>query len=462
MPMIDKFANIAEVATAYRKGEISPVEIVESYLSRIEKLEPKLGAFEVVFSDRALDAAKAAENAIRSGHRIGLFHGIPFALKDIIDVEGCVTTGGSMAMQNRVAQQTAKVAQRLISAGGILIGKTKTVEVAYGAWGTNQHRGTPRNPWDMDIHRTPGGSSSGSAVAVASGLVPCAIGTDTGGSVRVPAAWCGIVGLKVTEGLIPTEGILPLSHTLDTPGPLARNLTDTVIAFDVMNGRSSGDIRDDFNRGAGIYYALQEGAKGLRVGILSDSERDGVDKDILELYDRSLDQLRQIGVETIAIDPPLTFEEIKDAVGTIISSEGYYYNGELYEDPANQMDDDVRPRIITGKEISSRRYIEALVKRKVHQQQLNERMRGIAAILTPTVPTAAIPIDDVDQKGSPTRFTRFGNYFTMCGISIPMGLTNKGLPAGLQILAPSLQEATAIRIGAAYEAARGPAAIPEI
>jgi len=208
---------ISELSAAFQSGELTPTNAVDAALAQIEKHEPKLGAFEIVLADRARVAAEAASQSIATGHRIGPFHGVPFALKDLVDVEGLVTTGGTEVRAHNVATSTATIAKRLIAAGGILVGKTKTVEVAYGAWGTNQVRGTPWNPWDAEVHRMPGGSSSGSGVAVASRMAHCAVGTDTGGSVRIPAAACGLTGLKVTEGRLPLDGIVPLSHTLDTP-----------------------------------------------------------------------------------------------------------------------------------------------------------------------------------------------------------------------------------------------------
>src|SRR5262247_3463677 len=200
-------------------------------------------AFIAVYDADARLAAEAADKAIRSGHRIGPLHGVPIALKDLVDLQGRVTTGGSKVWAERVSPTTATLAQRLIAAGMIVLGKTHTVEFAMGSWGTNTHMGTPRNPWDPAVHRTPGGSSSGSGVAVAAGLAPIAIGTDTGGSVRLPAAWCGIVGLKVTVGRISTYGVLPLSSTLDTPGPLARSVEDAAILFNVLQGFDPLDDR---------------------------------------------------------------------------------------------------------------------------------------------------------------------------------------------------------------------------
>jgi aspartyl-tRNA(Asn)/glutamyl-tRNA(Gln) amidotransferase subunit A len=211
------WAGVTELSQAFAARTLSPVDAVDALLERIARRDPLLHSFIAVYADDARLAAEGADRAIRSGHRMGPLHGVPIALKDLVDLEGRVTTGGSKVWANRVSPVTATLAERAIAAGMIVLGKTHTVEFAMGSWGTNTHMGTPRNPWDLAVHRTPGGSSSGSAVAVAAGLAPIAIGTDTGGSVRLPAGWCGIVGLKVTAGRISTYGVLPLSFTLDTP-----------------------------------------------------------------------------------------------------------------------------------------------------------------------------------------------------------------------------------------------------
>src|SRR5688572_23808287 len=223
------FATVTELSTAFQRKTLSPVDVVDALLTRIEHRNPALHAFIDVYAAEARLAAEAADRAIRSGHAVGPLHGVPVALKDLVDLEGRVTTGGSKVWAKRVSPVTATLARRLIGAGMIVLGKTHTVEFAMGGWGTNTHMGTPRNPWDPAVHRTPGGSSSGSGVAVAAGLTPAAIGTDTGGSVRLPASWCGIVGLKVTVGRISTYGVLPLSTTLDTPGPMARSVEDVAL-----------------------------------------------------------------------------------------------------------------------------------------------------------------------------------------------------------------------------------------
>jgi aspartyl-tRNA(Asn)/glutamyl-tRNA(Gln) amidotransferase subunit A len=215
---------------------LSPVELMDATIAKIRANEPKLHAFVETYFDDARLAAEAADKAIRAGHAVGPLHGIPIALKDLVEINGRVATGGSKAWQDRRANRTATLARRAVQAGMIIIGKTHTVEFALGGWGTNQHMGTPWNPWDLQTHSIPGGSSSGSGVAVAARMVPWAIGTDTGGSVRLPASFCGITGFKTTIGRISTYGVLPLAPTLDTPGPMTRNVEDAALLYQVLQG----------------------------------------------------------------------------------------------------------------------------------------------------------------------------------------------------------------------------------
>ncbi|MBV8333951.1 MAG: amidase, partial [Alphaproteobacteria bacterium] len=262
-------------------GRLSPVDLVDALLDRIRLRDPKLHAFVEVYAEDARLAAEAGEKAIRSGHAVGPLHGVPIALKDLIEIEGRVTTGGSLVWRERRSQVTATLARRLIAAGLIVLGKTHTVEFAMGGWGTNQHRGTPWNPWDPAVARTPGGSSSGSGVAVAAGLAPWAIGTDTGGSVRLPASWCGLTGLKTTIGRVSTYGILPLSPTLDTPGPMARSVEDAALLYQVMQGP---DVLDPRTRGVmpdDPIPTLRHGVRGMRLARLPRSEREGVEDEVL-------------------------------------------------------------------------------------------------------------------------------------------------------------------------------------
>src|SRR6516225_8794576 len=299
---------------------LSPVDLVDALLARISAADGKLHASAEVYGEEARLAAEAADKAIRSGHAIGPLHGIPIALKDLIEIEGRVTTGGSEVWRNRQSRCTATLARRLIAAGLIVIGKTHTVEFAMGGWGTNQHRGTPWNPWDLAVARTPGGSSSGSGVAVAAGFAPWAIGTDTGGSVRLPASWCGLSGLKTTIGRVSTYGILPLSPTFDTPGPMARSVEDAALLYHVIQGPDALDPRTRGITLSDPLPMLRRGVRGLRLARLPEAEREGVDGEVLAAYDAALESLARLGAEIVTVNLPCRFADYTTLTARIIGA----------------------------------------------------------------------------------------------------------------------------------------------
>jgi len=444
---------VHQLSRLIAQREISPVELVDSCLHNIARREPQLQAFVAVHAEEARLAAQGAEAAIRAGQSVGPLHGIPIALKDLIEVEGRVFTGGSEVWKDRVATRNATLARRLMAQGVIVLGKTHTVEFAMGGWGTNTRRGTPWNPWDMAVQRTPGGSSSGSAVAVAARLVPWAVGTDTGGSIRMPASWCGITGLKTTIGRISGHGIQPLSPTLDTPGPMARCVEDVALLYAAMQGQ---DPLDPLT--AGLSYvdpmpALRRGIRGLRLARMPDSERAYASAEVLQAYDESLRVLASLGAEIVTLDLPFRFEDVAAFNLRIMAAESYALYHALIDDPAAPLDPDVRPRIAAGRDISARAYLEAMQQRNVMKQQFALAMKGIDALLTPSTMTTALPLSAVDQTKAPAHYTRFGNYLDLCGLSLPNGFDAQGLPTSLQIVCRGQQEDLALRIGWACEQA---------
>src|SRR5262249_57851473 len=277
---------------------------------------------------------------------------------------GGVTPGGGAGGGGGGRSSTATLAQKLLRAGMIVLGKTHTVEFAFGGWGTNQHLGTPRNPWDEKTHRTPGGSSSGSAVAVAARMTPCAIGTDTGGSVRLPAAWCGITGLKTTIGRISTYGVLPLTPTLDTPGPMTRSVEDAALLLEVMQGADARDPRTLSLRNADPMPTLRRGVKGLRLARMPAAERAGVDGELLAAYDRSLDVLADMGAQIVELSLPRSFRDYGSSSGRIMSAEAYALLASIVDNNELALDEAVRPRIRAGAAISAREYLETLAERE--------------------------------------------------------------------------------------------------
>jgi len=450
------FLTAAELSRQIQAQETTASDVTERFLTRIAKYDEKLHSYIALYADEARMAAEAADLAIKAGQSVGPFHGVPIALKDIIEMEGRVTAGGSKPWSDRVSQTTATLAQRLISAGMIVLGKTHTVEFAMGAWGTNEHMGTPWNPWDLEVPRTPGGSSAGSAVAVAAGLAPWAIGTDTGGSVRMPAAWCGLAGLKTTLGRISVHGVLPLAHSLDTPGPICRTIEDCALLYRVLAGPDPKDpLTQHHPTVEDPLPTLKRGVAGLRLARLPEAEREVVDKEILAAYDASLEVLKSLGAEIVDITMPRGFADFATIAGRIIGGEGYLHVGHMVDDMDLPIDPAVRPRIWIGKDLSARDYLKTLREQQEVKTDFLKALDGIDAMLTPTAATPPIPISEVDQASTPAYFTRAFNLLEMCGTSVPNGFTAKGLPSSLQIACRGHAEALALQIGWAYEQTSG-------
>ena len=443
--------SMQALAAKLKSRIVSPIDIVASCLERIANLDPKLHAFVEVYETEAHLAAEAADKAIRSGHAVGPLHGIPIALKDLVELEGRVATGGTAVWRDRRATRTATLAKKLISAGMIIIGKTHTVEFAFGGWGTNQHLGTPWNPWDAKTHLTPGGSSSGSGVAVAARMVPCALGTDTGGSVRVPAAWCGITGLKTTIGRISTYGVLPLSPSLDTPGPMTRNVEDAALLLQVMQGADPLDPRTLALRDVDPLPTLRRGVKGLRLARVSPAERDGVGAEILAAYDRSVEQLASMGADIVDLTLPRSFRDYGSTSGRIMAAEAYALLSHIVDNNDLSIDEAVRPRVRAGAAISSREYLEVLAERDRLKLEFTAATAHVDALLAPVTMTPAIPLATIDQSTTPAFFTRWVNFLDLCGLAVPNGFTLSGLPLSLQIVCHGGNEAMALRIGWAWQ-----------
>ncbi len=439
--------TVAELAEMLAARRVSAVEITDACLNRIGKYNDALHAFIDTYPEESRAAAKAADLARSAGYALGPLHGIPFGLKDLVDIEGKVTTGGSKVWADRISPSTGSLARRLIAEGMTIAGKTHTVEFAFGSWGTNQHMGAPRNPWDMREPRTPGGSSSGSGVAVAARLVPWAVGTDTGGSVRTPSALCGVTGLKTTAGQIATDGILPLSTTLDTPGPLARSATDAAILFEAMRGG-----------GAAAMDAILSGpaprdVKGLRLARLPDGERDVVEPAVLAAYDQSLAQLADMGAEIVSIKLPFRFSDFGTLSGRLIAAEGYSFIKEIIDDPAAPVDEDVRARFAVARTMSVTDYLRLMRERETICAKATAALAGVDALLTPTTPMTAHPLATAEkEKIIPSHFTRMANFLGRCALAVPNGFSPTGLPTSLQIICAPNAEQMALRIGRNYQA----------
>ncbi|MGH7278450.1 MAG: amidase, partial [Candidatus Rokuibacteriota bacterium] len=278
-------------------------------------------------------------------------------------------------------------------------------------------------------------------------------GTDTGGSVRLPAAWCGIVGLKVTAGRISTHGVLPLSSTLDTPGPLARSVEDAALIFGVLNGPDPHDPQTLSWPRLDPLPALRRGVAGLRLAVLPEAERTGVDAEVLAAYEASVAALERLGARIVRPALPHRLTDYAAATGRIIGAEGYRFVGHLVDDTSLPLDPHVRPRIQLGRGVSARDYLATLAEREAHRREFAAALADAEALLTPTAQTAAIPIAKIDQSGTAAHFTRAANYLGLCALAVPNGFTVDGLPTSLQIMCHAGEEAMALRIGWAYEQA---------
>ncbi len=436
------FMSAGELCDGYRAGRFTPAEVVQAHLMRIAELDSELHAYTEVFHVEAVESASLSGRRHVEGRALGPLDGVPVAIKDLVDIEGKACAAGSATLSGRIAPQTAELVKRLLANGAILLGKTHTVEFALGGWGTNAHLGAPRNPWFSDEPYTPGGSSSGSAVAVASRMATLAIGTDTGGSVRIPAAFNGLVGLMTTPGVISLEGVVPLSPSLDTAGPMGRTVSDVGMLFDAL--------RDEPIVGRSFRNSLDAGVSGLRLAAIGAGELEGVDAELAQAYRTSLRHFEALGADVSVIDLPRSLRDFhRDS--EVMMAEAYAFYGEIAEDPATQMDPAVRARVIAGA-IPARSYILARERARQNTRSMLAALEGYDALLTPTTTTLPLPLAVVDESTAPTVFTRFVNQLGFSALAVPNGVTEHGIPMSLQIVCRPHDEYLALRIGRACEA----------
>ncbi|HET9025601.1 MAG TPA: amidase [Burkholderiaceae bacterium] len=449
MPL-DPFAPLTDLAAALASGATSALALVESYLERIRRLDPALHAYVHVDENLALRHARAADERLASGVRLGPLDGVPIALKDLLEVEGFPTGVGSALWKQRTSRTTAVVVRHLLAAGMVPLGKTHMVEFAFGTWGANPQLGTPWNPWDLATHRVPGGSSSGSGVAVAAGLAPAAIGSDTGGSVRIPAALNGITGLKTSGGLVSTEGAFPLSTTLDTIGPMTRSAADAALLCGAMLG--DGASARAF---AALAAEPEASLAGVRITRLpADQFPIAVEPDVLAGLAAAARALRALGAVVIERRFPFDFDDLMRRNGQLIAAEAYAVHRAYIEDERLPIGPGVRRRVLGGKAIAAADYIDALAHRGSARARWIEWMQACDALLAPAVPMTACPLEAVDETVTPlASFTRAGNYLDTCALSLPAGFSGAGLPVGVQLLGQPGTDTMLLRIGMAFQRA---------
>jgi aspartyl-tRNA(Asn)/glutamyl-tRNA(Gln) amidotransferase subunit A len=457
--------SIRQAADLIAARRLSPVELTRSVLERIEHIDDRVHAYVCVLADSALEAAREAEAAIARGQHRGPLHGIPVALKDLYHLAGTPTAAGSQVLDGFMPPSDATVTERLRAAGAVMVGKTVTHEFAYG-----QNVPPTRNPWDLD--RTPGGSSAGSGAAVAGGACLAAMGTDTGGSIRMPAAVDGIVGLKPTYGRVSRSGVVPLSWSLDHCGPLTRSVEDAGLILQATAGYDARDPASARTRVPDFIGNIHAGVRGLRLGVPTNYWFDRVHRAVREAFERALMVLTDLGAVRVDITLPMVDLAVPIGIGILMPEASSIHQQWLRQQP-ERYDDGTRRMLQAGELQLATDYLRALRARTALKDAFRSTFEEhkLDALLTPTEPTTATRIDqaevDFGEAGQEPFFSTFVRHtipFNVSGqpaLSVPCGFSadteggriGAGLPMGLQIVGRPFDEATILRIGSAYEGA---------
>lgn len=451
--------DVVELSTLIAAREVSPVDVTEAFLARTAALNGSLNAFVTLTPDAALTAARTAEAEIVAGRRRGPLHGIPIGHKDLYATAGVRTTGGSRVLAEHVPSDDATVVTRLAEAGMITLGKLNTHEFAFGPTGEHSMFGPSRNPWNTA--RITGGSSGGSGAAVAAGLVPIATGSDTGGSIRMPAACCGLTGLKPTYGRVSRAGILPLCWTMDHAGPLARSAMDAALFLQAVAGHDPRD-KASADRPVPDYAAALSGEiRGLRIGVPHRYFFDGTQAQVVALVEAALGEIEALGATLVEVDIA-HIEHAKAAAMTIYLAEATAYHDDTLDDRAGLYTEQVRINLELGDQILAKDYIHAQRYRTLLGQAMAAVMTEVDVLATPGIAMTATPIgaDRVDINGSaePVFGTILRNTepFDLTGqpaVVVPCGFAADGLPASLQLAGRAFDEATILNVAHAYQQA---------
>lgn len=446
------FASIETLASRLKSKEISPVELTERALARIEQHDGALNSFITVTAETALVEAKAAEQALAKGDCLGPMHGIPVAVKDLYATKGVETTYGSPHFAGWVPDHDAAVVERLSAAGAIMLGKTNLQELAYGTTSANPHYGPVHNPWKAGFH--PGGSSGGSASAIAGGLVYMALGSDTGASIRQPAACCGVVGLKPTFGRVSKYGCLPLAWSMDHAGALNRSVMDAALTLNVLAGF---DPRDpcSVNRPVPDFTALlNQDLRGKRVAIVRKFFCEGGDPEVFAAIEAVLPILEELGAEVLEVELPDIEDAFKAGTMTIVV-EGATYHAERLRTHPERFSPQCKADLELGHFYKATDYLQAQRLRHHLMAETAKVMAPLDALIMPTSPITATPIEGnpADHPVYRVRNTIPFNFLSLPAISLPCGFSKQGLPIGLQIVGKAFDEASVLQIAHAYEQA---------
>ncbi|MBZ5495203.1 MAG: amidase [Acidobacteriia bacterium] len=448
--------TIRRLAPLIRRRKLSPVELTRALLARIDRLDPRLNSFITVTSDLALAQARRAEKEIVRGAYRGALHGIPICLKDLFYTRGIRTSAGSRILRNFVPTENAHVVDRLFEAGAILLGKTNLHEFAYGATNVNPHFGAVHNPWATD--RMSGGSSGGSAAAVTAGLALASLGTDTGGSIRIPSAACGCVGLKPTHGRVPLGGVIPLAPSLDHVGPISRCAEDAALVLDAIAG-ADPCAPAGLGKNEPSARNLRKGLAGLRIGVPKQYFFDRLQREVRRNVLAAIATLEQNGAEVREVDLKWMGETAKLA-GVITLAEALVYHWKWVQKRSADYGPDLRIRLKEGMEISAVSYLQAQELRCTYTKEFERVLQSVDMLAVPTLPVAAPRIEQSEVAVGRTkenvriallRLTRPGNLTGLPAMSVPCGLTSDHLPIGLQLIGRHLEEGTILRAAHAYE-----------
>jgi aspartyl-tRNA(Asn)/glutamyl-tRNA(Gln) amidotransferase subunit A len=445
--------TIAELVPRLRQKEVSPVELTRACLDRIEKLNPALNAFITVISESALAEARAAESEISRGEWRGPLHGIPVALKDLIDTAGTRTTAGSALFEHRVPAEDAEVVRRLRQAGAVILGKNNLHEFAYGGSSLVSFFGDVHNPWN--VRHVAGGSSGGSAASVAAGLCYAAIGTDTAGSIREPAALCGCVGIKPTYGRVSARGVIPLSWSLDHVGPLAATVGDAALVLQAIAGYDPLDVGSADVPVADYVSGLGDRAVNLRVGIPRAHFYDDLDSEVQAAMEKAIAVIATLVAEVREVQIEVSSDR------TVQAAESFAYHAEHVERTPELYQPETLRRIRTGENISAADYIQRRRELEGERRRTHEFFAEVDLLVTPTMPIPAPAIADLKKDPSALRpaelmllrNTRPFNVWGLPAISVPCGFTKSGLPIGMQIAGPHWREDLVLKLAHAFESA---------
>ncbi|BDG60107.1 amidase [Caldinitratiruptor microaerophilus] len=460
--MVDlAYMSLTEAADRIRRRDLSPVELTTAVLKRIEEVEPRINAYITVTAEEALAAARTAETEIAGGRYRGPLHGIPVAVKDVVCTAGVRTTAGSRVLRDFVPNTDAAVVVRLREAGAVIVGKTNTHEFAAGITTNNPFFGPTRNPWNVDC--IPGGSSGGSGAALAAGLCTVAIGTDTGGSIRIPAACCGVVGLKPTYGRVSRQGIFPLAWSQDHCGPMARSVADAALLLQVIAGYDPADPGSANVPVPDFSAELSAGVSDITIGLPRHWYFERVDPEVAEAVYRAVRILAEMGARVMEVDLP-ALRDVMPAQYVVCMAEAAAWHVPFLRSQPEHYSPALRGTLEGSLLISAVQYLDGLRIRARIAAEMEQALGQVDVLAAPTIPLPAPPIgqEQVNVAGQPepvldafVRLNAPANQSGLPAISIPCGFSRGGLPIGLQIIGRPFDESTVIRVAHAYEQVAG-------